>query len=264
MEKITYHLGQAATLGITLNVFAKEDVQVVRGKTFDRQVLIKRYTSPDGSSYTVMVKISYYIAFNIWANKSEEYDRSNGFALGARNIFQFKIMLKEFLQKFRTEGLFKLYTQPNGSQRIVVDKSMSQKMVMTQRIGNATICLMYAVINVTKDYIDGAEDLYEGFILYVNDMQHYCQMTIDEGLYLYDILDKNNFSLLALELYRLHLEVKEKESELIEKKMMTVENPFFTEVKSTAETNEKRNGILVKPDPNAHLTNEATAIPNFN
>ena len=261
MEKITYNLGQVASLSVAINVFAKEDVQVVRGKTYDRQVITKKYMNPDGSNYSVNIRLSYFISFNIWANKSEDYDRNNGFALGARNVFQFKIMLRDFLQKFKTEGLFKMYTDPSGLKKLVVDKSMAQKMVMTQRIGSVTLCLMYAVINTTKDYIDGSEDLYEGFILYINDMQHYCQMTVDEGLYLYDILDKSNFSLLVLELYKMHLEIKEKEDLLVEQKILTVENPFFAETKSTTETDAKHNCVV---DKNAHLKNEATAIPDFN
>lgn len=195
---------------LKFNIILKDDKQAYGLKLVDKFNL-------NGVDY-LKINPHPYLTIDISSNnsKGENWSSNKTITLNQQGVFMAKRRLREVIDSMGTEDLF-VYVRD----RLCVDKDIANELTTKFVTSNKHVLLRPVVV-----YDDDDPTIeYEGICLMINTVDNYCNMTLDEAEYLYDLLDRINLTETALSVINTSVLLKTMHTKKIESQPKTfVEN----------------------------------------
>lgn len=158
--------------------------------------------------------------FNPKKRKNDDdtaWNRNRSLNLTQPSAFRFKKLLKQVLDSIKIPEMFNMY---DGVLKL--NNALAQKHTVAMKLGDKFVKIAPIVV---EDDSGANPDLYEGIVLYVNDISFYVCLTYIEAEYLYDVIDKINFQSLTMELINSAILLKSQESKQLVRMITEVKEP---------------------------------------
>lgn len=199
---------------VKFNLILKDDNPKFRGKLIDKFNL-------NGVDYLKLSPHPFLtIDISSAMDRGESWSSNKTMTLNQMGVFSAKRAIRESLRALHTEDLF-MYV----NDKLVINRELANEVTVKFSASNKHILITPVVIYDDDD----PTSEYEGLCLMINTVDNFCNLTIEEAEYLYDMLDKINLMQIALNVINTSILLKSTQSKQITIERVISEKPEIVE-----------------------------------